>query len=363
MPGTTLSDARRQAALERDLAEPQRRHRRFARRLQHDRAARGERRRDAARADLNRVVPRDDLRRHADRLAHGVVEEPGPERDRVAHDLVGDAGEELEVARRDLDVGARLPQRLAVVAALERGQLLDPIAKRLRDADHDAAALGRRRCRPRPSIRAPRAPPARRDRRRPSSPSRRSRARSPVDGSKTSNVPPSDASTRSPSMMSCSVMHCDRRHRSAPRRRSSPDRVQRRAVVRSVDLRLDQARSVDTRAPRRARASSSASVVGHARASRRSSRRAPASRSRQARRRPASSRRACCLISIRLSDASLNTMAMMRSFSRTAVSSSPGAHQQPAVAGQRDHRPLAIERAPRQSPPAAQTPSSTGRWR
>ena len=144
VPGTTFSDAGRQAAREADFAEPQRRHRRFARRLQHDRASGGERRRDAARADLNRIVPRNDLRRDADRLADGEVEEAGPERDRVAHDLVGDAGEELEVARGDLHVGPRLAQRLAVVAALERRQFFGAIAKRLRDANHDAAALGRR---------------------------------------------------------------------------------------------------------------------------------------------------------------------------------------------------------------------------
>ena len=142
--GQHVDNPRRQAALERDLPQPHRRHRRLFGGLQHDGAAGGDRRGDPARADLDRVVPRDDLSRHADRLADGVVEETGAERDRVAHDLVGDAGEELEVARGHLHVGARLPQRLPVVAALEHRKVLRPVAQRLRDADHDPSALGRR---------------------------------------------------------------------------------------------------------------------------------------------------------------------------------------------------------------------------
>ena len=150
--GHDVEHAGRQAAREGDLAEPQRRHRRLARRLEHDRASGRERRRDAAGADLNRIVPRHDLRRHADRLANRVVEEPRAERDRVAHDLVGDAREELEVARRHLHVGPRLPQRLAVVAAFECGELFHLVAQRLRDALHDAAALGRRDPAPRLAV-------------------------------------------------------------------------------------------------------------------------------------------------------------------------------------------------------------------
>ena len=164
----------------------------------------------------------------------------------LPHDLVGDAGEELEVARRHLHVGARLAQRLAVVAALERRELLGAIAQRLRDAQHDAAALGRQRCRPRPSTRAP---PAR------TCTARSTSAvvalatvakRSPVDGSKTSNVPPSDALTRSPLMISCSVHAVLSRSPRQPDRHSLP-RIARnvRRVVRSIDSRLDQARPGD----------------------------------------------------------------------------------------------------------------------
>ena len=140
--GHDVQDAGRQPAREGDLAQPERGHRRFAGRLEHHRAAGRQRRRNPARADLDRIVPRHDLGGNADGLANREVQKPGPERDRVAHDLVGDAREELEVARGHLHVGPRLAQRLAVVPAFERGQLLGAITKRLRHALHDPSALG-----------------------------------------------------------------------------------------------------------------------------------------------------------------------------------------------------------------------------
>src|SRR2546428_318171 len=88
-PGPSrVERARREAAFERDLAEPERRERRVTRRLEHDRAARGERGRDTARAYLDRVVPGDDLRGDSDRLADRVIDVAGAQRDRLAHDLV-----------------------------------------------------------------------------------------------------------------------------------------------------------------------------------------------------------------------------------------------------------------------------------
>ncbi len=174
----------------------------------------------------------------------------------------------------------------------------------------------------------------------------------PVEGSQTSNVPPSEA------LDALAVDDELFGHESLPRTAR-----QRGAVVRSVDLRLDQASVRRTSSASPTARSSSASVAAahdrHAEAPRQ----APASRSAPSATPAGSSRRACCLISIRLSDASLNTMVMMRSFSRDRRQQLADAHQQPAVAGQRDHRPLRDRAAPRQSPPAARTPSSTGRWR
>ena len=298
VPGTTLSTPGGKPALERDLAEPQRRHRRFARRLQHDGAAGGERRRDAARADLNRIVPRHDLRRHADRLAHRVVEEAGAERNRVAHDLVGDAGEELEVARRDLDVGARLAQRLAVVAALERRQLLGALAQRLRDPDHDAAALGRRGAAPGLRLERARARLPRRDRRPPSSPWRPWRARSPVDGS----IDLERAAVGRVDALAVDDQLFDDAW-SVAIESILARRCQRRAVVRTRSIRrLDQARCRLTPARRSiALARALPRIVrGGTPAGRswRQGRPVDGSKRDAGRSRP----RACCLISIRLSD-------------------------------------------------------------
>ena len=72
---------------------------------------------------------------------------------------------------------------------------------------------------------------------------------------------------------------------------------------------------------------------------------------------------ACCLISIRLSERVAEHDHDDPESLANGGQQFARAHEQAAVAGQRDHRPFAIERAPRRSPPAARTPSSTIRSR
>ncbi len=68
-----VQHARREADLERELAEPQRAQRRLLGGLQHDRAARRQRRPELPGGHQQREVPGDDLPAHADRFAAGVA--------------------------------------------------------------------------------------------------------------------------------------------------------------------------------------------------------------------------------------------------------------------------------------------------
>ena len=118
----------------------------------------------------------------------------------------------------------------------------------------------------------------------------------------------------------------------------APNGLQHRAVVRPIDLDVDQARPVD-RARRVDRArelvgSVVAVEAGHAE----TLARAPPSSTPPSATPAGGSRRACCLISIRLSDASLNTIVMIAQPLAHRRQQLAGAHQQPAVAGERDDR-------------------------
>ena len=115
-------------------------------------------------------------------------------------------------------------------------------------------------------------------------------------------------------------------------------------VVRSIDPRLDQARSVTAPWRRIDRARQLRLVRRPRTPSRRSPRRALASRRRRAPRRPAVAARACCLISIRLSDASLNTIDDDAQLLANGRQQLARAHQQAAVAGERDDGTFAIDR-------------------
>src|SRR5512141_1000979 len=58
--------------------------------------------------------------------------------------LVAGAGVKLEIAGHRDRVGAGLAQRLAAVARFELREFLDPLGQRLRQLEHQAAALGGR---------------------------------------------------------------------------------------------------------------------------------------------------------------------------------------------------------------------------
>ena len=68
---------------------------------------------------------------------HVAVEE----RDHIAVHLVGGGAVELEVARRRRDVGARLLHRLAGVARLELGELVEVIEHALAEFHQQAPAF------------------------------------------------------------------------------------------------------------------------------------------------------------------------------------------------------------------------------
>ena len=147
--GQDVDHAGRDAGLERQLAEPDRGERGGRCRLEDERIAGRQRGGHLPGGHHQRVVPRDDRADHADRLAQ-----------RVGHDRrVDDVGAPVEVLRRpreqlqrrdrDLDLGGALPLRLAVVAALELGQLIGPLVEQLRQPVEHARPLGRARLRPR----------------------------------------------------------------------------------------------------------------------------------------------------------------------------------------------------------------------
>ena len=166
--GDHVADTGRQAGLQQQFGQHQRRQRRLLGRLDDHRAACGQRRRQAARGGRDRVVPRHDLRGHADRLVDGVGDVVGAERDAVALVLVAGAGVVLEGARRAGHVAERFAQPLAGIERLGHGQALGMFADQGRAAVQHAAALRRawRVARVRPAQRAPRARPRRRRRRR-----------------------------------------------------------------------------------------------------------------------------------------------------------------------------------------------------
>jgi ParB family chromosome partitioning protein len=140
--GHDVEDAWRQADLERDLGERQRRQRRLARRLDDDGVAAGERRCDLPRRQQQREVPRHDCGDDADRFPQGVGQVVAFDRDGLAVDFVGPAGEILEAlgGRRHLDL-PRLEDRLAVVQRLEAGNLIGPLHQPLADFPNQLATL------------------------------------------------------------------------------------------------------------------------------------------------------------------------------------------------------------------------------
>ena len=145
-----VDDAGRKAGFDDEVAEPQRRERRLLGRLQDARAARGERGPELPRRHDERKIPRDDLRDDADGLAARVgvdaraLQAADGDVDRRAFDLRGPAGHVAEVvarARHVDDAGHLL--RLAVVDALELGELVGVLVDRDRRAAKSALRAAR----------------------------------------------------------------------------------------------------------------------------------------------------------------------------------------------------------------------------
>ena len=227
----------------------------------------------------------------------------------LPHDLVGDAREELEVAGRHLHVGPRLAQRLAVVPALEGRQLLGAVPKRLRHAQHDPAALGGHH--PAPRLRLERGLRGRhraidvrlrglRDRRQIVA----RRRIEDLEGLAVGRLAPlavqnqlfsacilteTVVATQVDPRMSVLISVLESR---GPSRRSSIDRSARRSgSARSTRARRRSPARARPRSPRRTRVTPRLSASAGQSMS-------------PARRRPRPRRLACCLISMRLSDAS-----------------------------------------------------------
>ena len=106
-PVTTLRTPGRNAGLEGQLAEPDRRQRRVRRGLEDRGVAGRERRRDLPRGHEQREVPGHDQPDDADRLAQREVEAGLADRDRLAEDLVRGAGVVVEDEARADDLAAR----------------------------------------------------------------------------------------------------------------------------------------------------------------------------------------------------------------------------------------------------------------
>ena len=144
--GEDVEHARREADLERQLAEPQGAQRRLLGGLQHDRAAGGQRRPELPGGHQQREVPGDDLARTR-RPVRGACRRAcsgAADRQHAALDLRRPAGEVAQVAdrARDVDVLGE-PDRLAVVERLDLGELLRVLLERVGERVHQPLAAGR----------------------------------------------------------------------------------------------------------------------------------------------------------------------------------------------------------------------------
>ena len=141
--GDDVQHPGRDAGLERELPEPERRERGGRCGLEDHRVPGRERGRDLPGGHHQRVVPRDDRADHPDRLAqrvahHRRVDDVGP-----PVQVLRGAGEQLERGDGDLDLGGALPLRLAVVAALELGEGIGLLVEQLGEPVERPRSLGR----------------------------------------------------------------------------------------------------------------------------------------------------------------------------------------------------------------------------
>ena len=136
-----VQHALRQARLERDPLELERRQRRQLGGLEHDRVPGCQRRRDLPRRDRQREVPGHDQADDAQRLAERHVDAAG-DGDRVAQQPLGGSRVVVEDVRDETDLAACVADRLADVTRLERRQLLRVSFDRFGDAAEQRRAVG-----------------------------------------------------------------------------------------------------------------------------------------------------------------------------------------------------------------------------
>jgi hypothetical protein len=132
--GDDVEHAGGQPGLERQGGEPQRAQRRLLGRLEDDGVAGRERGPELPRRHEQRVVPRHDLTADADGLAGRVGEERAVGRVDRAVQLRRPARVVPQDRRGPADVPAGLEDRLAVVARLERAELLGVLVDQVREA-------------------------------------------------------------------------------------------------------------------------------------------------------------------------------------------------------------------------------------
>ena len=112
-------------------------------RLEHHRVAGGERRRELPRRDREREVPRHDQRDDAERLAERH-RHAARHRDRIPERALDRARVEPERVHDHDHLAARVSDRLARVARLEHGQVLEPRLQRVGQPEQQLRAVGRR---------------------------------------------------------------------------------------------------------------------------------------------------------------------------------------------------------------------------
>ena len=140
-PVTTLRTPARDARLQRQLAETERRQRRVRRRLEDRGVARGKGRCHLPRGHQQREVPRHDQPHDPDRLAQGQVQAGLRHRDGLAVDLVRGPGVVVEDEARPDDLAAGAGDRLAAVAALQPRELLAVLLDQVGELRQRAPAL------------------------------------------------------------------------------------------------------------------------------------------------------------------------------------------------------------------------------
>jgi hypothetical protein len=153
-PGTTLSDAGRQACLREDRSQHERGERGLGRGLQHHRASGREGRSDLPAREVEREVPGHDGAHdtHGDPLREHEV--AGVHRPHLTAHLVGPARVVAQHLHRLGDVDLRLEQRLAVLPGLDLRELLGALLEQIRGAGQHGPALPGRELPPRVGLEA-----------------------------------------------------------------------------------------------------------------------------------------------------------------------------------------------------------------